>query len=66
MLDGGETAVYVSGEMLRSKVPAAKLLQGQGATYCWGSYVLSGEFRVHGLGAKDIGYASLLNVRMCF
>ena len=65
-LDGGQTAVLVSGTKLTSKAPDSRILLGLGATYRLGGATLTGAFRADGLGSKDAGYSGRLELRTAF
>ena len=65
-LDGGQTAVLVSGTKLTSKAPDSRILLGLGATYRSGGTTLTGAFRADGLGSKDAGYSGRLELRTAF
>ena len=65
-LDGVETAVEVSGEILRSKSGNARILLGLGGVWRWGRISLGCEVSAGGLGSDDWEYAGLLNLGIRF
>ena len=63
-VEGGETAVLVSGETLRSTSPNDGVVLGVGATRRWCRFALGAELRARGLGSSDNDYSGRAIFRM--